>query len=443
MRDANRSAEHCRRTPNIRWKIAGLLFAATVIAYVDLQSLSVTAPILNKDLHISDIQYSNILEAYLAANTCMYVLSGILIDRLGNRITVAFFVAWWSIANALHALARNATDLEIFRLLFGVAQAGIWPADEKAVSEWYPRQERAFTAGIVINAGASIGAIIAPPFVGWIAFRFGWRASFLVTGCLGLLWIPAWLLTYYVPEKHPRITSEEYGHIRELPAHNEENPGGSHSMPRVIEWAALLKVRQTWALFMARVFSDPVWWFYLFWLPKYLREHRGFTMMEIGVVAWLPYLSASIGSVLGGLLSGYLIKRRFSVLNARKIAMAAVVTLMPLGMLIAFTSSSAIAVALVCLVTFCHMAWKTNLVTMTNDVYPTRIVASAGAIVGMGSGLGGILSTRFVGEVIERFSYTPIFVAMGLCHIVALVIVHTLVKQQLPTAGLRTLMEAS
>ncbi len=433
MLDSTRATTAETGTRNLRWYIAALLFTATVIAYIDLQSLSVVAPVLNKDLHISNIEYANVLEAYLVATTVMYIFSGILIDKLGNRMVVAIFMAWWSVANALHALARNAMELEVFRFLFGVGQAGIWMADEKAVSEWYPRQERAFTAGIIINAGASIGAIISAPLIAWITFRFNWRVSFLVTGCCGLLWIPFWLRTYYVPEKHPRVTNDEYHHIKELSGSAREHSGQSHSLNRV-RWIDLLRVRQTWALFLARVFSDPVWWFYLFWLPKYLRDFRGFTLVEIGVVAWLPYLTSSVGSVAGGLFSGYLIRKRFPVIHARKIAMVAVVAMMPLGILIAFTRSSAVAVALVCLITFCHMAWKTNLVTMTNDVYPTRIVASAGAIVGMGSGLGGILSTRLVGEVVERFSYTPVFVAMGLFHVVALALVHWLVKQPLPEA---------
>jgi ACS family hexuronate transporter-like MFS transporter len=443
MPQNNHRLKHGVGIPNLRWYVAALLFTATVIAYVDLQSLSVVAPVLNKDLNLTNTQYSNILEAYLIATTCMYVIAGMLIDRLGNRITVAVFVAWWSIATACHGLARNALQLGTTRFLFGLGQAGIWMADEKAVSEWYPRQERAFTAGIVINAGASMGAIVAPPLIAWITFRFGWRAAFIAAGCLGLLWIPAWLLTYYTPENHPRITPEEYGHIKEFSSQNSAALSADESATGAIRWIDLLRVRQTWALFLGRVFSDPVWWFYLFWLPKYLRERRGFSLMEIGIIAWLPYLSAGIGSVLGGLFSGYLIKKSFSVLNSRKIAMLGVVVLMPLGMLIAFTHSSVIAVALVCLVTFCHMAWKTNLVTLTNDIYPTRIVATAGAIVGMGTGLGGVLSTHFVGEIIDKFSYTPVFVVFGLFHVVALLIVHTLVKRPLSEAKPTVLQEVS
>ena len=443
MRERNTRARFVRRIPNLRWGIAGLLFLATVIAYVDLQSLSVVSPILNKDLHLTNIQYANVLEGYLVASTCMYIVSGILIDRFGNRLMVTLFVAWWSIANALHALARSAFDLEACRFLFGIGQAGIWMADEKAVSEWYPRQERAFTAGIVINAGASIGAIVAPPLIAWIAFRFGWRASFLVSGCLGLLWIPAWLLIYYVPERHPRITREEYEHIRDPRAHDASLRVVDGSVEHEARFADLLKVRQTWALFLARVLSDPVWWFYLFWLPKYLRELRGFSMMEIGLVAWFPYLTASIGSVIGGIFSGYLIKKNFSVLGARKLAMLCAVAFMPLGIWIAYTRSSVLTVALVSLVTFCHMAWKTNLVTLTNDIYPVHIVASAGAIVGMGSGLGGILSARLVGEIVQKFSYTPVFIGMGLCHIGALLLVHGLIKRQITPGRIPVLKGAS
>lgn len=264
------SSRNLRKIPQLRWAIAALLFLATVIAYVDLQSLSVVAPTLHKDLHISDVEYSNILEAYLVASMCIMPLTGVIVDKLGNRISLALFVAWWSIANALHAVARNATELEVFRFLFGVGQTGVWNADEKAISEWYPPSERATIAGIVINAGASVGAIVAPPLVAGIAVSLGWRAAFEATAGLGLFWLLPWLFIYHVPEKHPRITRKEYEHINESQLNHRETPNLDSRAGRS-RWVDLLKVRQTWGLFTARIFSDPVWWFYLFWLPSILR----------------------------------------------------------------------------------------------------------------------------------------------------------------------------
>src|SRR5882672_2734476 len=390
----------------LRWYIAALLFTATVINYIDRQALSIVAPVLTKELGISPIEYSNMLQAFLIAYTLMYLGSGFLVDRWGTRISQACFMAWWSISNVLHAFARNSMQLAAFRFLLGVGEPGNFMAAFKAISEWYPPKERAFVNGLV-QAGSAVGAIVAAPLVAWITVRYGWRASFVVTGCLGFVWLVPWLLLYRLPE---------------------ERPAWAVDPPAPLRRAELFRYPQTWGLLLARFVSDPVWWFYLFWMPKYLVEQRGFTMIEMGMLAWLPYLSADLGSLAGGVASGHLIKRNWTVLNARAAAMLPCALVMPLSVVIAFTPSSALALALICLMTFAHMAWKTNLTTITNDIYPTSVVGSISGVIAFGSGLGGTLFTNLTGQVVQRFSYTWIFVIMGFMHPVAFVIFKLLVR---------------
>jgi ACS family hexuronate transporter-like MFS transporter len=410
-----------KRISHLRWYIAGLLFLATVINYIDRQVLSVVAPVLTKELQISQIEYATILQAFLIPYTLMYLGSGVLVDRWGTRMALAVFMVWWSAANVLHAFARSAMQLGFFRFLLGTGEPGNFMAAVKVASEWYPAKEKAFVNGLV-NAGAAVGAIISAPLVAWITLQAGWRWAFVVTGLFGFVWLALWLLFFHLPEKHPRITPEELALIRE---------GTAQSGAVKIRWVDLLKYPQTWGLLIARFVSDPVWWFYLFWLPKYLSEARGFTLVEIGMLAWMPYLAADLGSIVGGLVSGYFVKQGWPVLKARSAGMLPFVVAMPLSLLIAYTDSRLIAMTVICVVTFCHMAWKTNLVTVTNDIYPARIVGSVAGIVAFGAGLGGSVFTQIAGWVIEHFSYNALFVVMGFLHPAAYVIYRVLVARPL------------
>jgi ACS family hexuronate transporter-like MFS transporter len=299
-------------------------------------------------------------------------------------------------------------------------------AGVRAVSEWYPARERAFVNGLV-NAGAAAGAIISAPLVVWLYVAYGWRAAFVITGALGLLWLAGWLLIYHVPSGHPRITSEELALIEEGQA---ESPVIAARVQT--SWVDLLKQAQTWGLFFARFFSDPVWWFYLFWLPKYLVDQRHFTVVEMGMLVWLPYLSADLGSIAGGMMSGYLVKRGWAVLRARTTSMWPFAMVMPVSIGIAVAASSTVAMTLICIVTFAHMAWKTNLVTLTNDLYPTPVVGSVAGICAFGNGLGSALFTALTGYVVQYFGYEAIFVLMGLMHPLAFVIFRFLVRRTVP-----------
>jgi ACS family hexuronate transporter-like MFS transporter len=387
-----------------RWWVAVCLFLATVINYVDRQTLSVLAPVLTDELKITNVEYSYMVQAFLIPYTFMYIPAGILIDRWGTRAGMAVSMAWWSIATALHGAASNARHLIIYRFLLGVGESGNFLAAEKAVSEWYPPKERGVANGL-INAAAGVGAIIAPPIIVAIWHIFGWRWAFAYTGLLGFIWLGPWMRVYRNPPQAP-----------------------SRDRKGAVPWTDLLRHPQTWGLLFARVLADPVWWFYLFWLPKYLKEARGFTMTQIGSLSWIPYVASDAGSILGGVFSGWLVRRHLPI-QARRLAMWPCVLLMPLGILIAFTPSSVAAFALISLATFCHMAWKTNLMTLTNDVYPPGILASAAGLVGLGGGLGGAIAAPVFGRLIDAFSYTPVFIIMGFLHPAAMLVVHFAVRK--------------
>lgn len=413
----------------LRWYVAALLFLASVINYIDRQALSVVAPVLTKELDISPVEYANILQAFLISYTVMYVFSGVLTDRYGTRRSLAGFMVWWSVSNALHAFANSALSLGVFRFLLGAGESGNFMASIKAVSEWYPAREKAFVNGLV-NAGAAVGAIIAPPAVVWLLQAYGWRTAFVVTGALGFVWLAAWLFLYWIPQENKRITQAELAYILEGQAE-----GRREIRPR---WPELLQHSQTWGLLLARVISDPIWWFYLFWLPKYLVDQRGFTMIDMGMVAWMPYLAADLGSVLGGLGSGWVI-RRWGVqpLQARSLMMAVFALMMPVSVWIALTQSNTLALGLICLVTFAHMGWKTNLMTMTNDVYRPATIGSVAGIVAFGSGVGATLFTNLTGWLVQNYSYTFLFVIMGFLHPVSWAVVRALVRHPLQSAELK------
>jgi ACS family hexuronate transporter-like MFS transporter len=386
---------------NIRWYIAAFLFFASVINYVDRQTLSVVAPQLTKELHMSPVEYSNVLQAFLIAYTIMYLGSGFLVDLWGTKVSLAAFMAFWSVSNMLHAFARTPFQLGIFRALLGIGEPGNFMAGFKAISEWFPPKERAFVNGLQ-NGGASVGAIIAPPLIVWLMMKYDWRMCFVITGAIGLVWLVGWLAIYGTP---PKMEQKQI------------------ALPK----SDLLKLPQTWGLLFAKFFSDPVWWFYLFWLPKYLVEQRHFTNMQMGMLAWLPYLTADLGAFGGGIASGWLIKRGYEPVHARKIALLPCALLMPLSFLVP-GSSSVLAMVLISVLTFAHMAWKTNLMALTNDIYPFSVVGSVSGIIAFGSGVGSTLFTNLTGQVVQHYSYTAIFVIMGFLHPLSYLIVRYFIK---------------
>ncbi len=397
-----------------------MLFLSTVINYIDRQTLSVLAPVLTKELGISPSEYANILTGFLAAYTVMYVGSGFLVDRFGTRLSLSVFMVWWSLANMAHAFCQGAWSLGVLRFLLGMGESGNFMAAFKVVSEWYPAKERALVHGL-IQGGAAIGAIIAPPTITWINAHYGWQPAFLVTGSLGFVWLVLWLALYYPPDSHPRITPEEQAYVQADAVQTSDSPKTS--------WQQILGFSQTWGLLFARFLSDPVWWFYLFWLPKYLVEQRGFTMVEMGMLAWLPYLSADLGAVFGGWMSGRLVRAGRSPIASRLAVMIPCALMMPLSFAIPYAPSRTLTIVLICLVTFSHMVWKTNQNTLTNDVFPKQMVGTASGILAFGTGLGGTLFTWATGLVVERFGYGSIFMVMGVLHPLSFLIMRRMVTR--------------
>lgn len=408
---------------NLRWWMAGLVFLSTVINYVDRQTLSVLAPRLTKELHLTNTEYGWISQAFLIPYTAMYIVAGLLIDRYGTKLIYGVAAVWWSLAAMLHAATSSVLGFSTVRFLLGTAESANFVAAQKVAAEWFPPKDRGTLNGLV-QAGTVTGAIITPPVVIWLADRWGWRSAFLFTGALGLVWAVAWFWFYHLPEHHPRISAGELALIQaeEVVVSSPVRP--SH------RWLDFFRYPQTWGLLLARVISDPVWWFYLFWLPKYLTEQRGLSEQRMSYVVWIPYLISDIGSIAGGWYSGKLIARKLSTVAARKLVMLVSVLLMPLGLLLLLQPSTALSLLLISLVLGAHSAWKTNLVTLTVDIFPRPVVATVHGIVATGGGIGGALFTSVAGVVIDKYSYTPLLVLMGVLHPLAYLCVRWLVRDE-------------
>jgi ACS family hexuronate transporter-like MFS transporter len=413
-----------RKIPHLRWWITALLFVSTVINYMDRQNLSILARTIQDDLHISDLQYSYVVQAFLLAYTIAYLFAGRLTDYLGTRVSMAAFVVWWSISDMLTSLSRSVFSLGFFRFLLGVGEPGNYTAAPKAVSEWFPPRERGLVIGIY-TAGATLGATIAPPLIAYMASHFHWRTVFLFTGSLGLVWVLPWLWLYRRPEEHPRLTDEERRLIQSGSA--EET---ADAMPAEGRWSYILKRRETWQLILGRMITDPVWYFYLFWFPKYLTDARHLSLAEVGRIAWMVYLAADLGCILGGYFSGWLIRRGVTPAQSRIWVMTLAAVALPLSPLINRVSSPLAAVGIASIAAFAHLSWQISLSTLIVDVYPKPLVGTVFGIVAAGSGLGGMISTNLVGRAVTGYSYAPVFVAMGFLHPVAYLLVRSIRKHR-------------
>ncbi len=410
-----------RKIPHLRWWITALLFFSTVINYMDRQNLSILARTIQDDLKISDLQYSYVVQAFLLAYTISYLFAGRLTDYLGTRAAMAGFVIWWSIADMLTSLSSSLLSLGFFRFLLGVGEPGNYTAAPKAVSEWFPAKERGLVIGIY-TAGATLGATIAPPVIAYLAAHFHWRSVFLFTGSLGLIWVIPWLWLYRRPEVHPRLTDEE----RDIIAGDASASAEVAEVPSEGRWKYILGRRETWMLMVGRMMTDPVWYFYLFWFPKYLTDGRHLSLAEVGRIAWLVYLAADIGCLLGGYLSGVLIKRGMVPARSRIWVMAMAAVLLPLSPLINSASSPLMAVGIASIAAFAHLAWQISLSTLIVDIYPKSVVGTVFGLVAAGSGLGGMISTNLVGRAVTDYSYAPVFVVMGFLHPIAFLMLRTI-----------------
>jgi ACS family hexuronate transporter-like MFS transporter len=406
------------RVGSFRWVVCGLLFFATTINYIDRQVLGILAPDLQREIGWSELDYGRIVIAFQISYALMMLFWGRILDRIGTKLGLTIAVLWWSLAAMGTALARSAFGFGIARFLLGVGEAANFPASIKTVAEWFPKSERAFATGI-FNAGTNVGAVVAPIAVPLIAAQWGWQAAFILTGGIGFLWLIAWGLLYYPVDAHPSVTPGERAFIRE-----DADQGVSAKIPL----SRMLGFRQLWAFSMGKLLTDPVWWFYLFWLPKFLAQEHG-----IRGTALIPYLTtvyivADVGSVVGGYLSSALIKRGWTVNAARKTAMGIFAALIPFVIIAPQTRSAWVAVALISLATACHQAWSCNVFTLASDMFPKHAVGTVVGFGGFMGGVGGILIAEFAGRVLQRDPsfYQPMFVVAGVSYLVALAVVHAL-----------------
>ena len=382
-----------------RWVICALLFIATAINYIDRQVFSILAPKLQEVIGWSEVEYGYIVFAFHVAYAIGLVGVGSLMDRLGTRKGFSLAIAFWSVAAMGHALARSAFGFGIARFTLALGEAGNFPGAVKTVAEWFPKKERAFATGI-FNSGSNIGAIAAPLLVPLIAVKLGWQWAFILTGALGFVWLVLWLILYRKPEEHPRLSSAELAYIQSDP------PEPTVKVP----WLRLFPHRQTWAFSLGKFMTDPVWWFFLFWLPKYFSETFKLELSGLALPLVVIYIAADIGSIVGGWISSAFIKRGHTLNFARKASMficaLGVVPMFFAGWIDSLWGT----VALISLAAAAHQGWSANLYTLASDTFPKLAVGSVVGIGGMAGAVGNMIASTGIGYILQFTSnnYTPL-----------------------------------
>jgi len=382
----------------LTWGIVLILLGSTTINYIDRQSLSILAPVLREEFKLSNSAYAAILNAFMISYTIMYGLGGWLIDRLGVRKGMSLSVIWWSTASCLQSLANGAFGLGLCRALLGMGEGGNWPAFAKAISMWVPSKMQSLAVGIA-NSGRSVGSAIAVPLIAWLTVHWGWRFAFFATGTLGFIWLGLWIwATLRLDRISPGLSSAK----------------GSASEKR-LGWIRLLQYRQTWSVFVCRFLADPIWYFYVFWMPEFLKRERGLELSTIGMVGWIPYVVADISNFASGGVSSWLLHRGWSVNRTRKTIMAISALLCPLGVSAVFCHSLFWTMFFISLGTFSVIFWAVTVHAIPLDFFPTAYVGSVFGFGGTGSSLGTVFTTWAIGWALDRFhSYTPVFIFVGL-----------------------------
>ena len=408
-----------QRIGRYRWVICGLLFFATTVNYVDRQVLGILSKDLKTAIGWTEVDYGNIVAAFNAAYAFGLLLAGRLMDRIGTRAGYAMAIVWWSLAAMAHALARTPFGFGVARAALGIGEAGNFPAAIKTVAEWFPKKERAFATG-VFNAGSNVGAIVAPLTVPWIAVHLGWRWAFILTGMIGFMWLLFWLPIYRRPELHPKVSQPELDHI-------QSDPPDPPAMR--VPWLSLIPHRQTSAFAIGKYLTDPVWWFYLYWIPNFFRDNHGLDLTTIGPPLIVIYLIADIGSIGGGWLSSTFIKRGWTINRSRKTAMLICALMVTPIIFAANVKSLWAAVALIGLAAAAHQGWSCNLFTTTSDMFPRQAVGSVVGIGGMAGALGGATMAVATGYILQSTgqNYSIIFTIAGTLYLVALLVIHLLV----------------
>ncbi|MDO9255664.1 MAG: MFS transporter [Bacteroidales bacterium] len=425
----NKPQEITPKTGNYRWTIISLVFFATTVNYLDRQVISLLKPILEKEFSWTETDYSNIVIAFQFAYAIGLLGFGRIIDKIGTKLGYALSLTVWSFASIAHAFATSTFGFGVARAALGLSEAGNFPAAVKTVAEWFPKKERALATGI-FNSGSNIGAIIAPLAVPWIALTWGWQEAFIITGAIGLIWLIFWFIFYEVPAKQARLKKAEFDYI-----HSDTDEIVSENLEPV-KWIKLLGFKQTWAFIIGKFMTDPIWWFLLFWLPSFLKTEYNMTGMQVSLPLAVVYTMTCFGSIGGGWLSGYLIRKGWPVYKSRKVSMLAfaicvipVVAAQALGQI-----NPWIAVFIIGIAASAHQAWSANIFTVASDMFPKKAVASVVGIGSMAGAIGGILIARLAGVLLDHYKnlghietgYYIMFIIAGLSYLTAWLIMHLL-----------------
>lgn len=418
-----------------RWRICALVFFATTINYLDRQVISLLKDdYLQPMFNWSETDYANIVVAFQLAYAVGMLGAGWFIDKIGTKIGYAVALTVWSLAAVFHAFARSTVGFAAARALLGVSEAGNFPAAIKTTAEWFPKRERAFATGI-FNSGTNLGAIIAPLTVPLIGKVWGWEWAFIITGAFGFVWLIFWFASYEVPSKHKKVTKAELDYIHSDADEQEDTARETEK----VSWLKLLTYRQTWSFFFGKFLTDPVWWFYLFWLPSFLNREYGMERTELAIPVALVYTLSTVGSIFGGWLPGYLMKIGWPVYRARKTSMfifalfvLPVVSAQALGSI-----SPWLAIIIIGIATAAHQAWSANIFTTTSDMFPKKAVASVVGIGGMAGAIGGIFIAKAAGALLDHFDalgrietgYYVMFFICGSAYLLAWLIMHFLVPR--------------
>lgn len=414
---------------NYRWLIVTMLLIITTINYIDRQVIGLLKPILEKEFNWTETDFARIVMAFSAAYATGLLLMGRIIDRVGSKIGYSVAVIIWSIAGMLHAVVRTVFGFAFVRVILGIGEAGNFPAAIKVVSEWFPKKEKGLATGI-LNAGSSVGVVAALAIVPWILSSYGWQEVFWITGALGLVWLIFWLIMYNLPQLHRRVSSEELAIITGGQT-DEKDP-----QERTINWGALFRMKKTWAVVIGKFLIDPIYWFFLFWLPSYFSATFGLDLKKPSIPLMIIYAATTVGSIGGGYFSSWLVKRGWATLKARKTTLLIIALLEFSVILVQFVTNVWVAVGLLSLAVALHQAWATNVFTLASDLFPKSSVSSVVGIAGMSGAIGGILFPILVGYLLDSYKaagsvqggYYLLFTLCGFTYIVAWLIIHSLTK---------------
>jgi ACS family hexuronate transporter-like MFS transporter len=393
-----------------RWWIVTALFGSTVLNYFNRQTLSVLAPLISKELHLSHAELSHVFAAFQVSYALTWLLGGLFLDMVGARVGLSIAVVWWSLVSFATSFANSVSTFGSLRFLLGIGEGFNWPGASKAVAESFPPQERSMAVAI-FDSGSSVGGAVAALSIPWIALRFGWRTAFGFSGLLGFGWLVWWLLV--CPRVEGRRVAGE----------------GSASWRQTLRlWVGMLRTREAWAIVLGRSLTDPVWWFYVFWLPQYLSDARNFSLEKISLFAWIPFVAADAGNFAAGYVSGRMIRRGMAVLRARKLVCAVSCVPMLAGIPAARAESPYVALGLICVALFGYAAWSTMGLTLPSDLFPSDVVASVTGLSGLGAGAVSTVFTLMIGALVDRFSYTPAFVVAATMPLLATAAVLLLIR---------------